>query len=229
MATFCDGIVQNIERTECIGNSLVKINSNFSGLETAGCDLETELAAVEAEVISLSSITNQITPTVLFVPVNYNTFSNANPFLSGWSANGNVTSTSAWWSGIQTLTIPNCPTNTVAVLLQVRANVNSYSNNGQAVFFYKSEEQTSVNLPNTNTTPGNITIAQANNINTAFSRIYLDPNPPEAEDTSTFPIYINVTTKQIKYFWVDFKGTVPTAVPQYYVATRLLGYYVKIA
>jgi hypothetical protein len=229
MATFCDGIVQNIERTECIGNSLVKINSNFSGLETAGCDLENELAAVEASVISLSSITNQITPTVLFVPVNYNTFSNANPMLSSWSSKGNVTNTSAWWSGIQTLTIPNCPTNAVAVLLQVKANTNSYANNGQSVFFYKSEEQTSVNLPNTNTTPGNITIAQANNINTAFSRISLDPNPPEAEDTSTFPIYINVTTKQIKYFWVDYKGTVPTANPDYYVGIRLLGYYVKFA
>jgi hypothetical protein len=44
MATFCEGIVQNIERTECIGNSLVKINSNFTGLETAGCDLEGEVS-----------------------------------------------------------------------------------------------------------------------------------------------------------------------------------------
>ena len=43
MATFCDGIVQNIDRTECIGNSLVKINNNFTGLENAGCGLQNDI------------------------------------------------------------------------------------------------------------------------------------------------------------------------------------------
>ena len=57
MATFCDGIVQEIERTECIGNSLVKINSNFSGLESAGCDLENEL---QSEIARLSTLINTL-------------------------------------------------------------------------------------------------------------------------------------------------------------------------
>jgi hypothetical protein len=35
-----DNIVQTIERTECIGNSLQKINSNFTGLDVAVCDLQ---------------------------------------------------------------------------------------------------------------------------------------------------------------------------------------------
>jgi hypothetical protein len=64
MATFCDGIVQEIERTECIGNSLVKINSNFSGLETAGCDLESRVAQIE-EVIGGSS------PTLIGIRLSY--------------------------------------------------------------------------------------------------------------------------------------------------------------
>jgi hypothetical protein len=35
-----DQYVQNIERTECIGNSLVKINNNFKNLDVAVCELE---------------------------------------------------------------------------------------------------------------------------------------------------------------------------------------------
>ena len=34
-----DSIVQNIERTECIGNSLTKINNNFSALDVAVCEV----------------------------------------------------------------------------------------------------------------------------------------------------------------------------------------------
>ena len=42
MATTCtgDSIVQVIERTECIGNSLPKINSNFKALDAAICELQ---------------------------------------------------------------------------------------------------------------------------------------------------------------------------------------------
>lgn len=41
-----DNIVQVIERTECIGNSLVKINSNFKGLDAATCELQTFVGEV---------------------------------------------------------------------------------------------------------------------------------------------------------------------------------------
>jgi len=61
MATFCDGIVQNIERTECIGNSLVKINSNFSGLETAGCDLENLVATIQTMFVGTISYFPSVT------------------------------------------------------------------------------------------------------------------------------------------------------------------------
>jgi len=41
---ICTGnnIVQTIERTECMGNSLTKINSNFAALDTASCNLQTD-------------------------------------------------------------------------------------------------------------------------------------------------------------------------------------------
>ena len=38
-----DSIVQTIDRTECIGNSLTKINFNFSALDKAGCELSNTL------------------------------------------------------------------------------------------------------------------------------------------------------------------------------------------
>jgi hypothetical protein len=41
-----DSIVQIIERTECIGNSLTKINSNFQGLDEAVCNLQFNLTEV---------------------------------------------------------------------------------------------------------------------------------------------------------------------------------------
>ena len=42
MAAACQGnnIVQEIQRTECIGNSLPKINGNFKGLDAAVCELQ---------------------------------------------------------------------------------------------------------------------------------------------------------------------------------------------
>lgn len=42
MAILCkgDSIVQRIDRTECIGNSLTKINSNFKGLDIGVCELQ---------------------------------------------------------------------------------------------------------------------------------------------------------------------------------------------
>ena len=60
MATFCEGVVQNIERTECIGNSLVKINSNFSGIEAAGCNLENRTTTIENTFIKQLSAGNNI-------------------------------------------------------------------------------------------------------------------------------------------------------------------------
>jgi microcystin-dependent protein len=42
-------IIQTIDSKECVGNSLVKINSNFSGLETAVCDLQSAASNVPVQ------------------------------------------------------------------------------------------------------------------------------------------------------------------------------------
>jgi hypothetical protein len=48
-------VVQTIDRTECIGNSLVKINSNFGALDSASCELTTYIDSLQSLVLSLSS------------------------------------------------------------------------------------------------------------------------------------------------------------------------------
>jgi hypothetical protein len=48
-------VVQTIDRTECIGNSLVKINSNFGALDSASCELTTYISNLQSTVASLSS------------------------------------------------------------------------------------------------------------------------------------------------------------------------------
>ena len=60
MATFCEGIVQEIERTECIGNSRKTINDNFSGLEAAGCVLEKRTTVIEDTYVKQLSAGNNI-------------------------------------------------------------------------------------------------------------------------------------------------------------------------
>lgn len=55
MSIPCTGenYVQTIDRTECIGNSLVKINSNFKNLDLAACELEQRVADL-GEIQNLS-------------------------------------------------------------------------------------------------------------------------------------------------------------------------------
>jgi hypothetical protein len=50
-----DLYVERIERTECIGNSLVKINNNFKKLDTATCQTENNIIDLLTLVTELSS------------------------------------------------------------------------------------------------------------------------------------------------------------------------------
>jgi hypothetical protein len=50
-----DQYVQNIERTECIGNSLVKINNNFAALDVAVCETGNDIEGLMSLITSLSS------------------------------------------------------------------------------------------------------------------------------------------------------------------------------
>jgi hypothetical protein len=47
--------IQSINGSECIGDSLPKINTNFSTLGDAACDLITKVTALSSSVTSLSS------------------------------------------------------------------------------------------------------------------------------------------------------------------------------
>jgi microcystin-dependent protein len=100
MATFCDGIVQNIERTECIGNSLVKINSNFLGLENAGCDLENLVTTIQTMFVGTISYFPSVTAPTGWLALSGQIVSRAE-YSNLWSfANnsGNIVADTSWVS-----------------------------------------------------------------------------------------------------------------------------------
>lgn len=168
---------------------------------------------------------------VLFVPINFSTRSNAIPSIVYWTANGN-TSSSPWWSGEQNVTLNNVPSKAVAALVQFFANTNSRLNNSQRVFAYSTEEAESVGRPSLSITPENITTTQRGALNDNFSKIWLDPTGGsgvsfEQEHATTLPIYFDTTTGQFKWFWVDYKETgAPSSNPYYQLELRVLGYFV---
>jgi hypothetical protein len=212
-----------------------QLNDKQATITGAATTIDTENLTASRVLVSDSdgkvSALSQSAP--VFVPANYSTLSNSNSFLIGYSANGTL-STDPWWSGIQTVTVPNCPTNTVGVLLQAIVNCNTNANNEIRANYYKSSEQNSAVVPSTSTTAQNITQAQYNAINTSFTRISLDSMGTstggfEAEGSATFPLYIDETNRQFKYFLTDNKAsTAPTSTPVYTTNIRILGYYVKI-
>lgn len=171
------------------------------------------------------------TESVLFVPINFSTRSNAIPSIVSWSRDGN-TSSSPWWSGEQNVTLNNVPSKAVAALVQFFANTNSGTNNAQEVFAYSASEAASVGRPSSSTTPQNITTTQRNALNRSFSKIRLDPTGGsgaawEQEYATVLPVYFDTTTKQFKWFWVDTKDYVaPPESPEYYLELKVLGYFV---
>ena len=62
-----DQYVQNIERTECIGNSLVKINNNFKNLDVAVCETGNDIEGLMSLISSLSSNLSNIRTT--YIPI----------------------------------------------------------------------------------------------------------------------------------------------------------------
>ena len=59
-----DQYVQNIERTECIGNSLVKINNNFAALDVAVCETDNDIESLNNRTtLNLNSLSAFLTTT----------------------------------------------------------------------------------------------------------------------------------------------------------------------
>ena len=59
-----DQYVQNIERTECIGNSLVKINNNFKNLDVAVCETGNDIESLNNRTtLNLNSLSAFLTTT----------------------------------------------------------------------------------------------------------------------------------------------------------------------
>jgi hypothetical protein len=211
-------------------NLTINTNGNISisnNLTVAGLNASSLLATnSQKQLVSVPS-----TESVLFVPINFSTRSNAIPSIVYWTANGN-TSSSPWWSGEQNVTLNNVPSKAVAVLVQFFANSNPVVNNGQRVLAYSASEASSVGRPSSSTAPQNITIAQRNAINNAFDKVVIDPTGGsgasfEGEHATVIPVYFDTITKQFKWFWLDTRNqATPTSAPYYQLEIKTLGYFV---
>jgi hypothetical protein len=209
------------------GNIAVSNNLSVAGILSAANLTGSTLLAANAQRQIVSVPTSQ---SVIFVPINFDTRSNANPNIASWSTNGN-TSSSAWWSGEQVVNLINAPANAIAVLANFFVNTNPVLNSGQRVYAYRASEANAVGRPSTSTSPQNISTAQLNAINSAFVKSVMDPTGGpgqfEAEHTECHPIYFDTATKRFNWFWVDAKnGGAPTSAPFYSLDIRILGYYV---
>lgn len=193
---------------------------------------------------------------VHFVPVNFSTRSNISvPIIPGTGNNilnfdgpsnpsnnyvrvyTGTASANPWWSGINTVTLPNVPQNAVAALVHIYFNVNSTRNNSQFLFVRRDNTENWGNPTLTSTTPGDITTVQRDAFTGDYLKIYLDPtgndnlsNPFEAESDITIPIYFNTTTNTFQWFIMDRKetSTAGLGVPESRVRMTLLGYYIQV-
>lgn len=121
-------VVQNIDRTECIGSSLNKINSNFTNLDLATCELTTYINQLETAVSSLSSALQSAVSqlgSIGSVPVGTVSAFVGITAPTGWlAANGQVVSVATYQALSDILYVGN-------------------STNGTAAFGYRCTSQTS--------------------------------------------------------------------------------------
>ena len=112
-----DSIVQNIERTECIGNSLTKINNNFKNLDITSCELGNDIDGLTSLIntlsstqLALASIQTSFVGSVAYFPtttpptgwlvlngqsISRNTYSNLWTFAQ---SSGNLVTDTVWYS-----------------------------------------------------------------------------------------------------------------------------------
>lgn len=224
-----DQYVQNIERTECIGNSLVKINNNFAALDVAVCETGNSIAEINESLQNhesqLEDVQTLVASTAAFVPVNFATRSNANVVLANKHFIGN-TSLDPWWSGVQTETVPTPPAGCVGIQAKIYFNSNATQNNALS-FFLRKDSTENWGAP-AGTTAQTITQAQYDAINTDYKKIYMDPHSPgyEVDAYITIPIYTS-STNTFQWFVADSKisSTAPASNPTYTITMDFLGYY----
>ena len=171
-----------------------------------------------------------------FVPYNYSTRSNAFNVssLASWSdKDNNRSSTNPWFSGVQTVNInrhSNAPTNTIGAIINVRANVNAYENNGQRLYIYKPSEESTVFGGATAPREGLLTKAIQDKLNGNFLKGTIDPTGGknvmyEGDYYGTHVVYTDDNI--FRWFWVDNRSRRPTAAPEYSVQLSIVGFVVQ--
>jgi len=219
MSTTCN-FVTPILATECIGDSLVKINANYANLNQATCTNITNITNATARVTTAEAIINQLKGTSLFLPVNYSRAINnqANPNENVFIVNAttentptlksNSTPKGNWTSPTFTATVPNKPANCFGILATTYFNSNPQGNNSLDFDIRKNSSESWHN------------------------KIHMDPTGGtgagwEAESDATSVIYFDTNNNTFQWRIRNNKGT-EAKNPYYQITIRLLGYYIRI-
>ena len=167
-----------------------------------------------------------------FIPADKNLGTNANVHLlpqTSWDVLN--AGTLPVWSGTRTVTVPNPPAHTVAVLIRVRFNVNSCGNNGHNLFIRKNSSEVwgHTLLGTVNQT---ITRAQSDAmvkspyLKTALDPTGHDPAEYEGEAWDTFLVYIDPTNNTFQWSTLDERNVAVAGTPVQTLLINLIGYYV---
>jgi hypothetical protein len=247
-----------IDEDDCIGDSLGPQGGGSKGfINTNSLKLDEAIQSLSATDVVLNNqiqnLTGQIKPSIfgntVFQPVRFNTKTNNNAVIisHSWDGPGNGselpdTNTNslqqtgnnqrAWWSGIKTVTLTNVPIDTVALLVEIFYNVNSFANNSQRLFVRKNNTE-NTGWPTLGS--GDITQAVRDTFDNNYRKIILDPTgsssvPFEAEHSVTIVVYPtgSGTTRTFEYCIVDDKQVTPTTTPYYFVGMNLQGYFIEV-
>lgn len=230
-----------IFETECIGDSLNKINNNFEKLDEACQALQTNITNSNSQLITQTTTTSsQLTAAPIFIPANYSVQSNALNTVQTWEGTGTKTASNAWWSGEQTVNLTNVPAGAVGALVSVYAYTSAYQGNTQNLYFYKNTEG-NIWSPSVPGGAGDYTGTVPNN---SYIKVTLKPGirptleaptyssltatPHESNTTAVFPLYF--ASNQFNWFWNDTKDDPGSNLfydfPKYGLEIKILGYYV---
>jgi hypothetical protein len=224
--------ITSISPTECIGNSLNTINTNFGNLQQRVLDVNASLTKLINDLSLV--VTEQRTSTgssVVFLPVNSGTQSNRTVVLQ--DRNSNQTTTPSlrnsrlkvrpWWSpNFKVGNIPGLPKNCNCILVHAFVNTNSVENNALTLF-----------IKERNAAIGNTVTPTAAEAARYHAKMFLDPTGGkgaafEAESDATFLIYLD-NDRSFSWRLRDGRQIISARQPFYQVRFTLLGYFVPIS
>jgi hypothetical protein len=244
---------QFIDPTECMGDSLFKINNNAANFDTRINSISTVVLKLEGVHFIPANLASKSNQDIILFNHGYTgtTTGNLNNNWPGAVRQTQLTNVKslaetgtnqrAWWSGAKLISVSNVPSNTVGLLVSFNFNVNTQQNNSCRLYARRNSAESGHGWKSSGS--GDLTQAELNSFSDNFLKVAIDPistaqsTAPAGTGAATegdnssiavvYPAGIG-TTRTFEYCIVDVKSSTPRAIPQYNPRAVLLGYYVFV-